>query len=197
MVSNRRRKIGKRINFRSLAHAPTNEQGVVYLFGMVHDKLDFTIESVQTGFPDCIARREMGDGRAERFRIEFEFESISFHRHRHDPDGADVIVCWKHNWPKCPDHLEVIELAEIIGYWANGEPASLSEYQRFCQRKRLDGFSFTQIAKLWHRRNDPKSIQPKPRLSKWQRFCQVKRREGVELAEIAKLWRKQKVAEGG
>jgi len=26
-------------------------------------------------------------------------------------DGADVIVCWKHNWPGCP--LEVLELSTM------------------------------------------------------------------------------------
>jgi hypothetical protein len=30
----------------------------------------------------------------------------------HSLDGADLIVCWTHNWPECP--LEVLELKSVI-----------------------------------------------------------------------------------
>ncbi|MBX9788237.1 MAG: hypothetical protein K2Y37_04935 [Pirellulales bacterium] len=36
-----------------MRHAPINEQGVVYLFGMVSRELGFYIEAIQQGFPDC------------------------------------------------------------------------------------------------------------------------------------------------
>ena len=35
-----------------LQHAPINEQGVVYLFGMVSHELGFLVEAVQTGFQE-------------------------------------------------------------------------------------------------------------------------------------------------
>ena len=41
-------------------------------------------------------------------RIEFEFESRNFRDHGHPPDGCDIIVCWRHNWAECPEHLEII-----------------------------------------------------------------------------------------
>lgn len=44
---------GEPIDFRGFRHAPINEQGVVYLFGMVSRELGFYIEAVQQGFPDC------------------------------------------------------------------------------------------------------------------------------------------------
>jgi hypothetical protein len=47
-------------------------------------------------------------------RIEFEFESKNFHEHGHPVDGCDLIVCWRHNWPDCPKHLEIVELARVI-----------------------------------------------------------------------------------
>jgi hypothetical protein len=28
-------------------------------------------------------------------------------------NDADMIVCWKHNWPECP--LEVLELSKLVG----------------------------------------------------------------------------------
>jgi hypothetical protein len=70
-----KRQFGSKIDFRSLSCAPVNEQGVVYLFGVLHDTFDFKIESIQTGFPDCIARRKITDEKWEELKIEFEFKS--------------------------------------------------------------------------------------------------------------------------
>jgi hypothetical protein len=46
---------GQPINFRGLRHAPINEQGVVFLFGMVSYELGFIVEAVMP--PTLIARR--------------------------------------------------------------------------------------------------------------------------------------------
>jgi hypothetical protein len=101
---------GDFINFRGLQHAPVNEQGVVFLFGMICRELGYVVEIVRSGFPDCEAKRQIPGpkGKWQRVRIEFEFESRSFRSHGHDPDQCDVIVCWEHNWPECP--IEVLEL---------------------------------------------------------------------------------------
>jgi hypothetical protein len=69
------------------------------------------IEEIKPGFPDCIARRYIGKG-WERVSIEFEFQSKNFLQHGHDHNKCDIIVCWEHNWEKCP--LEVIELKSEI-----------------------------------------------------------------------------------
>jgi hypothetical protein len=50
---------GDFINFRGLQHAPTNEQGVVFLFGMVCRELGYVVEIVKPGFPDCEAKRQV------------------------------------------------------------------------------------------------------------------------------------------
>jgi len=70
------------------------------------------VESIQAGFPDCEARRQVRPGRWQRVRIEIEFESRSFAAHGHDAKACDVIVCWRHNWKRCPKELEVIEIGE-------------------------------------------------------------------------------------
>jgi len=105
---------GSFLNFRGLQHAPINEQGVVFLFGMVCFELGFVVESVRTSYPDCEAKRRVNRKRDEweRVRIEFEYYSSHFRDHGHDPKGCDVIVCWQHDWPECP--LEVIELKTAI-----------------------------------------------------------------------------------
>lgn len=107
------RLLGDFISFRGLLHAPVNEQGVVFLFGMVAHDLGYVVEMVTTGFPDCEAKRRVGQGRWERVRVEFEFQSRNFRDHGHNPAGCDVLVCWDHNWPECP--VEVLELRSAIG----------------------------------------------------------------------------------
>ena len=105
---------GPILNFRGLQHAPINEQGVVFLFGMVAFELGFVVESVATGFPDCEAKRRVdrsGD-KWERVRIEFEYQSRTFRDHGHDPAQCDIIVCWEDNWADSP--VEVLELKSAI-----------------------------------------------------------------------------------
>ena len=71
---------GSVVNFRGLQHAPINEQGVVFLFGMVALELGFIVESVATGFPDCESKRRVSRKQDlwERVRIEFEHQSRAF-----------------------------------------------------------------------------------------------------------------------
>jgi hypothetical protein len=47
-------------------------------------------------------------------RIEFEFKSRNFRDHGHSPQGCDIIVCWRHNWPECPPHLEVVRMSRPL-----------------------------------------------------------------------------------
>jgi len=105
---------GNPIDFRGLRHAPVNEQGVVLLFGLVAKELGYIVEAVQSGFPDCEAKRQIGPQRWQRVHLEFEFESRNFRDHGHPLTGCDVIVCWRHNWPDCPRHIEILELSTLI-----------------------------------------------------------------------------------
>lgn len=92
--------------------APTNEQGVLFLFGAVARLLGFVVLRIQAEYPDCEALREMEPGLWQLIRIEFEYESRNFLMHGHKPDKCHLIVCWKHNWAESP--LEVIELSSAI-----------------------------------------------------------------------------------
>ncbi|HEY1937783.1 MAG TPA: hypothetical protein VGJ33_07605 [Candidatus Angelobacter sp.] len=95
-----------------LIFGPTNESGVIYLFGTLSAELGYVVTRIQPEFPDCEAFRMIDENHCQLVRIEFEYESRNFVRHMHDVNGADVIVCWKHNWEDCP--LEVIELSKIV-----------------------------------------------------------------------------------
>lgn len=202
MSGKKRRKFGQRINFKSLSCAPLNELGVVYLFGVLHETFDFKIESIQPGFPDCIARLKNNQGIDEEWKIEFEYESKSFLRHKHDPSKVDMIVCWVDNWPDRPEEIEVLELSKTLQEIANIEieiqdPKKLSAWNKFCSEKRMEGLSFAQIAELWQEqkrkdKNKKKIEKSEKPPSEWQKFCAEMRRKGKTFSEIGELWRIRK-----
>jgi hypothetical protein len=112
--SKKRSVVGEPIDFRGMRFAPVNEQGVVYLFGMVSQELGFLIESVRVQYPDCEGKR-CCDPKAnlwEHIYIEFEYKSSNFTEHGHNIEDCELIVCWIHDWKDCP--LEVLELREAI-----------------------------------------------------------------------------------
>ena len=96
----------------SLSCAPTNELGVVFLFGAVARQMGFVVTRLQQEFPDCEALRQVEPGRWQRVQIEFEFASHNFLLHQHRAEECDLIVCWEHNWAECP--LEVVELKGAV-----------------------------------------------------------------------------------
>jgi len=119
-VANRRRILyGEPIEFRGLRYAPINEQGVVYLFGMVSRELGFLVESVRTDYPDCEGKRALDrtGTQWQHVRIEFEYKSSNFLAHGHDPDECELIVCWIHDWLESP--IEVLELRSAIALLPN------------------------------------------------------------------------------
>jgi hypothetical protein len=108
------RALGEVVNFRGMLHAPTTEQEVVAVFALVARDLDFLIESIRTGFPDCEAKRRVGGpaGPWQRVRVEIEYLARNFVEHNHDPKGCEVLVCWRNNWPDSP--IEVIALEPLV-----------------------------------------------------------------------------------
>ncbi len=110
----------------ALAFGPTNEAGVLFLFGAMAEFLGFIVTRIQTEFPDCEAMRIMEDGRCQRLRAELEYESRNFLRHLHDANNCDLLVCWIHNWPECP--MQVVELSKEFKRWQ----ASLSQERAKC-----------------------------------------------------------------
>lgn len=105
---------GEPMEFRGLRHAPINEQGVVFLFGMICRELGFNIEAVQQGFPDCEGKYlyDQKKNLWAKARIEFEYKAKTFIEHGHNLDHCDFIVCWINNWQDCP--INIIELKTEI-----------------------------------------------------------------------------------
>jgi len=103
--------VGDPINFEGLIYGPLNENGVIFLFSKIHDKLGINIEAIQATYPDAKGRRKTSKG-WEDIWIEFEYKSSQFKVHKHDPKECDIIVCWENDWKECP--IEVIELKSVI-----------------------------------------------------------------------------------
>lgn len=103
---------GPPLHLAPLTCAPTNEMGVVFLFGSMALQLGFSVTQLQAAFPDCEALREVELGKWQRVRIEFEYESRNFLLHGHSLTECDLIICWSHNWEDCP--LEVLELKSVV-----------------------------------------------------------------------------------
>jgi hypothetical protein len=106
---------GPPLRMTTLRNAPTTEGGVMFCFGTVAEQMGFAVERIQTAFPDCETLREVAPGKWQRVMAEVEVFSRSFLEHQHDPKGCDMIICWVHNWPECPEHIEVIELSKVVG----------------------------------------------------------------------------------
>jgi hypothetical protein len=97
-----------------LQYAPNNELGVVFLFSYLLKHFGFSkIQRIQAGFPDCLAWQKTDKGE-KLVRIEFEYRSSSFLRHRHPKNKCDLVVCWKDDWHKKPENLQIIELREFF-----------------------------------------------------------------------------------
>ncbi len=114
--------VGDLINFRGMVYSPLNESGVVFLFGKVVEDLNMYVEEIKPGYPDCIARRFVGNG-WQRLSIEFELNTTNFIQHKHDPTGCDVIVCWENDLSgkDALKDIEIIELKSLIKELPNRE----------------------------------------------------------------------------
>lgn len=92
-----------------------NEMGVVVEFAGKCGAAGWTIEHIQSEFPDALMRFR---GSETLIAAEFEFVSSNFSKHRHDITRCDLIICWEHDWPDCP--LRVLELSN--DKWETFEP---------------------------------------------------------------------------
>ena len=111
--------LGCPLEHEAMLFEPTSESGVILLFGALAAHLGFRVLKLDRGFPDMIAWRRMPEtNRWEQVRVEFELRSANYRAHRHPLPGAkkgrpaDIIICWRHDWPECP--IEVIEIASAI-----------------------------------------------------------------------------------
>ena len=104
-------------SIRGLLRSPQSEQEAIILFSTLTEHLQMKILYVGTRYPDAgIQVKE--NGRWITKYAEFELYSSRFQDHidkyRKDNSTCDMIICWEHDWDKCPPQLEVIELKEKL-----------------------------------------------------------------------------------
>jgi hypothetical protein len=108
------------IGLKSHPYAPLNEQGVVVLFGILAEALNFRILHMQSAFPDCIAERITFRGRGMRktervqMKIEIQHKASDFFRDKHDYTKCDALICWLSDVVVPPVGFEIIELKNEI-----------------------------------------------------------------------------------
>lgn len=119
LTRKKRDEVGEPISFRGLTHAPFNEAGVLFLFGLVSHELGFIIETIRPGFPAGEGKRcfDKENNRWEHTHIDFEYKSSQFKEKGYDVNDCDLIVCWIHDWEGCP--IEILELRSTIKYLAS------------------------------------------------------------------------------
>ena len=107
--------IGEPLDFEGLTNAPMEENGVIFLFGKLHERMGIRIKAIRKGFPDAVGEVWV-KGRLYPRTIEFEYKSSSFpsHHRKEDWPKCDIIVCWEHDWKECPENIFVIELKKEI-----------------------------------------------------------------------------------
>jgi len=104
-------------SIKGLLKAPQTEQETIILFSQLTELLRMRILYVGTRYPDAIIQAKQNNRWVTKY-AEFELYSSYFDTHldkyREDPSSCDMIICWEHNWDKCPKQLEVIELKEKL-----------------------------------------------------------------------------------
>ena len=87
-------------------YTPTNEQGVVFLFGQLLSGVDGIHPTrISIEFPDATIEV---DGKA--YSVEFEYIASNFLTHGHDVRHCDLVVCWQDDLVGSDFPLPVIEL---------------------------------------------------------------------------------------
>ena len=116
-----------------LNYAPTNEQEVVYLFSFVCEKLNFTVDRVQTDFPDCI----LIDENKNIIKAEFEYRTSNFIIHKHPIDECDLVIAWQDDC-NLKEKIQVIELYKFFPNLQNNPNVNIEDIK---VNKTLEGLS--------------------------------------------------------
>ena len=91
--------VGDLVGRRGIVYAPLNRAGVLLLFGRLLDEFDMLVEEIAADCAFVVARRHTDSG-WEKVKIALAFKSSELSG---GPEsGADLLICWHHDWPACP-----------------------------------------------------------------------------------------------
>jgi hypothetical protein len=87
---------------------PPYENMVIFMFGYFFKFFKFKgLPVFSKEYPDAWMFNE------EPLSIEFEACSSDFESHGHDKKECNLIICWKHDWDKCPENIDVLALEDL------------------------------------------------------------------------------------
>lgn len=105
---------GKPLDFRGIKFAPIDTRGVIFLFGMVSEELNFVVESFGLD-KFCFSgkrNRSSKEEKWEKVNIGFALNSLDLEKSGRITKNCELLVCWKHGWEDCP--AEVLELSSTL-----------------------------------------------------------------------------------
>ncbi len=105
---------GEELNFRGIKRSPVDTRGVIYIFGLVSEELNFIIETFGSGRSGFFGKRNLSieEEKWEKVKIGFALNSYDLKDSRKLTNSWDLLVCWKHDWEDCS--LEVLELSSTL-----------------------------------------------------------------------------------
>jgi len=108
------KKTGEALDFRGIKFSPVDTRGVIYIFGLVSEELNFIIETFGSGRSGFFGKRKlsMEQENWETVNIGFALNSFDLNGSRKLTNSWDLLVCWKHDWEDCS--LEVLELSSTL-----------------------------------------------------------------------------------
>ena len=111
--------IGEPLNFRGLKSAPVDTRGVIYVFGLVSEELNFVVESFGSDKFCFSSRRNLSidEEKWEKVNIGFALDSLDLKGSGRLSKNCELIVCWRHGWKECP--VEVLELKTTLPHLDN------------------------------------------------------------------------------
>jgi|UniRef100_A0A7C4TVA8 hypothetical protein len=103
------RKIPKEEIRTFIGQTPPYENMIIFLFGYLFKFFKFEeLPQFNNTFPDALIAFD-----GELLPIEFEVFSSDFKRHEYDKEMRYLIVCWRHDWDKCPNNIDVLALEDF------------------------------------------------------------------------------------
>ena len=105
---------GEPLDFRGIKFTPIDTRGVIFLFGMVSEELNFVVESFGSD-KFCFSgkrNRSSKEEKWEKVNVGFALNSLDLEKSGRLTKNCELLICWKHGWKNCP--AEVLELSSTL-----------------------------------------------------------------------------------
>ena len=105
---------GKPLDFRGIKFAPIDTRGVIFIFGLVCEELNFVVESFGLD-RYCFSGKRNRSAKEEKWEavnLGFALNSLDLKKNERLTKNCELLVCWENGWKDCP--VEVLELSTTL-----------------------------------------------------------------------------------